>query len=199
MGTGVWRRKSPSGVQGLGAGGGLGANRQKPDIYKQFAAVKCFSTQVFAESVLHLPLYPPKKANRICANPMTQHCRGRAHPCPPVATHPGTQLTVLVKASRNSKVPASQNLRLEALPKIISGLLIWLDLSLSNYSGPWSTSMGDGRTFSRGGHTYSPPLPYPFPSSPSLTPPLPFGALSLDPARGLVDGVSSPSGSGRQT
>ena len=68
-----------------------GRRPQKPDIYKQFAAVKCFSIRRFvAESVLH-PCPPPYEKNSWdLTNPMTQHGRGRVGHvptrAPPVAT-----------------------------------------------------------------------------------------------------------------
>jgi len=54
--------------------------------YKQFAAVKCFSTQVCCRVRPPSPI--PQKTLCICANPMTQHGRGRVgtSPCPSVAT-----------------------------------------------------------------------------------------------------------------
>jgi len=66
-------------VRGPGAEPGWGSGAQKPDIYKQFAAVKCFLRRFVAESVLYPPYLSPK-TRQICANPMTND------PCPPVAT-----------------------------------------------------------------------------------------------------------------
>ena len=52
---GVWGTEVPP----VGSRGGApvevwGRSLQKPDIYKQFAAVKCFLHRFIAESVLHL-------------------------------------------------------------------------------------------------------------------------------------------------
>jgi len=63
--------------------------RKKPDIYKQFAGVKCFSMQVCCRV---RPQSPPtgtpavQKNLRICANLMTRHGWGRVGTCLPVAT-----------------------------------------------------------------------------------------------------------------
>jgi len=55
-------------------------------IYRQFAAVKCFSTQVCCRLCPPSPL-PTQKLLRICTNPMTQHGRGRVDMCSPMPTH----------------------------------------------------------------------------------------------------------------
>ena len=64
-------------------GRGWGRSPQKPDIFEQFADVKCFSMQVCCRVCPPSPPIP-QKFLRICANPMTQHGRGRvgihAHP-----------------------------------------------------------------------------------------------------------------------
>jgi len=46
-------------------------------VYIQFAAVKCFSTQICCRVRPPSPLLPHPKTLRICANPITQHGRGR--------------------------------------------------------------------------------------------------------------------------
>ena len=58
---------------------------QKRDKYKQFAAVKCFSTQVCCQVYPSSPLHLSPKKLLICANPMTRHGRGRVGTCPPIA------------------------------------------------------------------------------------------------------------------
>jgi len=65
VGTGVWGRKSPSGVQGEALVEVWGQSTQKPDIYKQFAAVKCFSAQACCRVCppLHLSPIPPTPKN----------------------------------------------------------------------------------------------------------------------------------------
>ena len=55
-------QKSPSGVQGWSPGRGLGAKPQKLDIYKQFAAVKCFSMQVCCRVRPPSPLPPQRNS-----------------------------------------------------------------------------------------------------------------------------------------
>ena len=58
MGTGSLR--DGSGVQGRSLGGVWERSSQKPDVYKQFAAVKCFTTQVCCR-VCSPSLSTPKK------------------------------------------------------------------------------------------------------------------------------------------
>jgi len=61
--------------RGPGAEPLWGSGGEKPDIYRQFAAVKCFPTQVCCWVCPPSPLTP--KSLQICANPKTQHGRGR--------------------------------------------------------------------------------------------------------------------------
>jgi len=56
---GVWRRKSPSGVQGPSPDGGLGVKPPEDRYIKQFASVKCFSTQVCCRVRSPSPPLPP--------------------------------------------------------------------------------------------------------------------------------------------
>ena len=94
-----WRRQALKSWWAQGVWGtvipqrGLGRSRQKPDMYKQFAAaVKCFSTQVCCRVRPPSPYLLPSKKLRICANPMNQHGGGwvGTYPCTHVPTraHP---------------------------------------------------------------------------------------------------------------
>jgi len=58
---------------------------RRSQICKQFAAVECFSTQVYCLSPYFVSPIPPKTI-RIYANHMTQHGWGRVGTCLPVAT-----------------------------------------------------------------------------------------------------------------
>ena len=71
-----------------GEGRSPGGNRlQKPDIYRQFAVVKCFSTQVCCRVSPPSPL-PSKNSSdlRKSDDPTRPGQGGQVHGCPPVAT-----------------------------------------------------------------------------------------------------------------
>ena len=74
VGTGGLGNGNPAGSSG-GVSMGVGAKPQKPKIYKQFAAVKCFSTQNCCRVHPPSPLSLKKPYGSADANPMTQHVR----------------------------------------------------------------------------------------------------------------------------
>jgi len=80
----VWGQKFPIWIQGRSPGGSLRGGEalisQIGYIYRQFAAIKYFSTHVCCRVRPLSPLRLPQKTIRIfCANPMTQHVLGRGH------------------------------------------------------------------------------------------------------------------------
>jgi len=77
----VWGRKSLSGSRG---GAPVEVWGQEIRYIQSLQLSKWFSTQVCCR--VRPPSSPPPKTLRICANPMTQHDRGRMGTCPPVAT-----------------------------------------------------------------------------------------------------------------